>query len=234
MEPMPNRYRRQLESTTWFRGLPVELQDHLMKNASLVRLNKGQALFRCGDASRCLYAVLDGALAMGMVGVDGQQALLAVLGPTAWFGEVSLFDGLPRAYDAIAVSRALVLQVPEGALRSLLDATPRYWCDFAQLMAHRLRVVYKTTQALTVLSAAQRVAGRLLMIAGGYDGLVETKSTIRLSQSSLASMVSLSRQTTNQVLKELERQEIVSLRLGEITILDIARLRAAAESSPSA
>ncbi|WP_268808175.1 helix-turn-helix domain-containing protein [Caballeronia terrestris] len=50
---------------------------------------------------------------------------------------------------------------------------------------------------------------------------------MRLSQDSLASMVSLSRQTTNQLLKTLESQRIVSLRFGEIHILDMERLRAA-------
>lgn len=236
MESGPHRYRQQLEATPWFRGLPIELQDDLMKNATLLRLNKGQALYRCGDPSCGLYAVLDGALAIGTVGVDGKEAMLAVLGPTAWIGEVSLVDGLPRAHDVTAASRALVLHVPEAALRSLLDATPCYWRDFALLMAQRLRVSYKNVEALSVLSAAQRVASRLLLIAEGYDGLNETQSRIRLSQSSLAAMASLSRQTTNQTLKELERQQIVSLKFGEITIVDLARLRiaASAESNPYA
>jgi hypothetical protein len=40
-------------------------------------------------------------------------------------------------------------------------------------------------------------------------------------------MVSLSRQTTNQLLKTLESQRIVNLRFGEIHILDMEGLRAA-------
>lgn len=235
MESNPQRYRQQLESTPWFRGISVEFQDHLLNNATLLRLNKGEALYRCGDPSCGLYALLDGAIAIGTVGVDGKEALAAVLGPTAWIGEISLVDGLARPHDAIAASRALVLHVPETALRSLLDATPIYWRDIALLMAQRLRVSFKSAEALSVLSAAQRVASRLLLIAEGYGGLNETQSTIKLSQDSLASMVSLSRQTTNQMLKELERKGIVSLKFGQLTILDMARLReAATESSPYA
>jgi CRP/FNR family cyclic AMP-dependent transcriptional regulator len=220
-------YRPQLESTPWFHGLPVELRDYLVSHATLLRLEKGQVLYRCGDPSYGLYAVLEGALSIGTVGVDGKEALLAVLGPTAWIGEISLFDGLPRPHDAIAASRALFMHVPEAALQSLLDATPRYWRDFALLMAQRLRLSFKTTESLALLPAAQRVASRLLMIAEGYDGLNATQNTIRLSQDSLASMVSLSRQTTNQLLKNLESQKIVRLKFGEISILDMERLRAA-------
>ena len=227
MESKPSRYRQQLETTPWFRGLPVELQDFLVSHATLLRLEKGQVLYRCGDPAAGLYAVLGGALALRTVGVDGKDALLAVLGPTAWIGEISLFDGLPRPHDATAASPLLLLHVPQAALQGLLEATPRYWREFALLMAQRLRLSFKNAEALTLLSAAQRVANRLLMIAEGYDGLNATQSKIRLSQDSLASMASLSRQTTNQLLKQLEDQRIVSLKFGVIDILDIERLRAA-------
>jgi hypothetical protein len=41
-------------------------------------------------------------------------------------------------------------------------------------------------------------------------------------------MLSLSRQTTNQILKDLQGQGILNLRYGEIEILDAQRLRALA------
>lgn len=227
MESRLLRYRPQLESTPWFRSLPVELRDYLVSHATLLRLEKGEPLYRCGDPSYGLYAVLEGALSVGTVGVDGKEALLAVLGPTAWVGEISLFDGLPRPHDAIAASRALFMHVPEAALQRLLETAPRYWRDFALLMAQRLRLSFRNVESLTLMPAAQRLASRLLMIAEGYDGLHATQSRIRLSQDNLASMVSLSRQTTNQLLKTLESQRIVSLKFGEIAILDIERLRAA-------
>ena len=232
MDSSLHRYRSQLETTPWFRGLPVELQDYLISHASLLTLEKGQFLYRRGEQSYGLYAVLGGALAFGTVGVDGKEALLAVLGPTAWLGEISLFDGLPRPNDATAVSRTLLLHVPEAVLRDLLDTTPRYWRDLALLMAQRLRVTFENAEAVTLLPAAQRVANRLLMIAGGYGGLNASQSRIRVSQDSLASMVSLSRQTTNQLLKNLENQRILSLKSGEIAILDFDRLRAASLGDP--
>jgi CRP/FNR family cyclic AMP-dependent transcriptional regulator len=234
MESSLHRYRSQLETTPWFKGLPVELQDYLISHANLLTLEKSQVLYRRGDPSYGLYAILGGALAIGTVGADGKEALLAVLGPTAWLGEISLFDGLPRPNDATAISRTLLLHVPAPALQSLLDSTPRYWRDFALLMAQRLRVSFENTEAMALLPAAQRVASRLLVIAGGYGGLNAAQSRIMLSQDSLASMVSLSRQTTNQLLKNLESQRIVSLKFGEIVILDFDRLRAASlgESNP--
>jgi hypothetical protein len=42
-------------------------------------------------------------------------------------------------------------------------------------------------------------------------------------------MLNLSRQTTNQLLKELEARRIVKLAYGEVEILDAAALRALSE-----
>jgi CRP/FNR family transcriptional regulator, cyclic AMP receptor protein len=232
MESALQRYRPQLETTDWFRGLPAALKDWLIARGSLVTLDKGQSLYRYGDRSNGLYAVLDGALAIGTVGVDGKEALLAVLGPTAWIGEISLFDGLPRPHNATAASRTLLLYVTEAALLGLLETTPRYWRDFALLMAQRLRLTFSNSEDMTLLPAPQRLANRLLVIAGGYGGLYERSDRIRLSQERLASIVSLSRQTTNQLLKKLEGQGIVALRSGEIAILDFARLQAASRGEP--
>jgi CRP/FNR family transcriptional regulator, cyclic AMP receptor protein len=232
MDSSLQRYRSQLETTPWFRSLPVELRDDLVSHAALLTIEKGQTLYRRGDRFDGLYAVLGGTLAFGSVGLDGKEALLAELGPTAWIGEISLFDGLPRPNDATAVSRTLLLHVSETALRDLLQARPAYWREFALLMAHRLRVSFENTEAITLLPAAQRVANRLLVIAGGYGGLNAPQTRIRVSQDSLASMVSLSRQTTNQLLRSLESQRIVSLKFGEIVILDFDRLRAASLGEP--
>lgn len=223
----PQRYRPQLETTSWFHGLPAELKDWLIAHGSLMTLDRGQRLYRHGDRSNGLYAVLGGALAIGTVGADGKEALLAVLGPTAWIGELSLFDGLPRPHDATAASRTLLMHVPETALLALLESEPAHWRDFALLLAQRLRLSFANAEDMTLLPAAQRLASRLLSIAGGYGGLHERGERIRLSQERLASMVSLSRQTTNQLLKKLESQGIVALKSGEIAILDFARLSAA-------
>ena len=46
----------------------------------------------------------------------------------------------------------------------------------------------------------------------------------------LALMLAISRQTTNQILKELQAQGIVQLTYGEIEILDLQRLQQAAQA----
>jgi CRP-like cAMP-binding protein len=99
-------------------------------------------------------------------------------------------------------------------------------------MAQKIRISFENNEAMILLPAAQRLASRLLLIAGGYGGINAERSRIKLSQDTLASMVSLTRQTTNQLLKNLESQGIVDLKFGEIVILDFDRLHAASVEDP--
>ncbi|MDX1297320.1 MAG: helix-turn-helix domain-containing protein, partial [Pseudomonas sp.] len=91
----------------------------------------------------------------------------------------------------------------------------------------RGRLAFIALEEMSLLPAAPRLARRLLMMAENY-GEGEPRRVIHLPQEQLALMLAISRQTTNQILKELEGQGIVRLTYGEIEILDLARLRQAA------
>ena len=225
--PAAHRYRTRLQDGHWFAALPGELQESLLAAAQVQRLDAGQRLFRRGDPPSGLYAVVEGAMRIGAVSQDGKEALLTLVEPPYWFGEISLFDGQPRTHDAFAEGPCTLLLVPQAALLALLERQPQYWRDFALLMSHKLRLAFIALEQMSLLPAAPRLARRLLMIAENY-GEGEPRRVIHLAQEQLALMLAISRQTTNQILKELQAQGIVRLSYGEIEILDLGRLRQAA------
>ena len=76
-----------------------------------------------------------------------------------------------------------------------------------------------------LLPAPVRVARRLLLMADGYGDLrLGTRRVLHVPQEQLAQLLSLSRQTVNQVLKEFEAHGILRLAYGEIELLDFAGL----------
>ena len=225
----PRAYRACLQGGHWFSALPAALQDALLEMAQVQRLDAGQRLFRRGDPPSGLYAVVDGAMRIGAVSASGKEALLTLIEAPYWFGEVSLFDGQPRTHDAFAEGASTLLLVPQAALLALLERQPQYWRDFALLMSQKLRLAFIALEQMSLLPAAPRLARRLLMIAENY-GEGEPRRVIHLAQEQLALMLAISRQTTNQILKELQAQGIVRLTYGEIEILDLDRLRQAAST----
>ena len=229
----PAQARATLETGAWFRTIPAELQQWLLDHAVLRSLEAGERLFSRGDPPGGLYGVVRGAVRVTGVSADGKEALLTLIEPPHWFGEIALFDGLPRTHDAVADVPTQVLQVPQGPLAQLLEAQPRLWRAFGALLAHKVRLAFVAMEDTALLPAATRIARRLLLIAGDYADPYAAagargRTLIAVRQEQLAMMLSLSRQTTNQILRDLEERGIARLTRGEIEIIDFQGLRAAA------
>lgn len=221
-------YRSLLLTGYWFRTIPAALQDWLVASATLRRLAAGERVFARGAPACGLYAVVDGTISATGVSLAGKEALLTLIEPPHWFGEIALFDGLPRTHDTIAVGPTTVVHIAQAALESLLREQPRYWQAFGLLLTHKLRLSFLVLEDTALLPAPVRLARRLLMIAEGYGECPDTRRRIiSLQQEQLAMMLSLSRQTTNQILQDLGANGALRLARGEIEILDIEKLRAA-------
>lgn len=222
-------WRERLMSGQWFSRLPDQLQNSLLANARLRSLAPGQRLFQRGDPPCGLYAVLEGTVRIGAVSEQGKEALLSLVEAPHWFGEISLFDGQPRTHDAFAEGPTRLLWLPQAPLLEWLAHAPQHWRELALLMSHKLRWVFVALEQQSLLAAAPRVAHRLLQIAEGYGERDVAQWRLQLSQEQLALMLSLSRQTINQILRNLEQSGVVRLGYGEVEIVDAQRLRALAQ-----
>ena len=147
-----------------------------------------------------------------------------MLEPPQWFGGIAVFDGAARTHDAWAVEACVLLRVKQAALLSLLAEMPDYWRELGSLLTQKLRMTFASVEELSVLPPTKRVAGRLLLMAGGYGAWnSQTKCIVAVSQKQLGLMLVLSRQTVNQSLKELETSGCIKRNRASIEILDIEK-----------
>lgn len=230
----PNELGRLLERSAWFRSAPAAMQAQLIQAGRVERLAAGERLFTRGDSDDGLYCVLDGLVRIGAASSAGKEALLAVIEPVNWFGEIALFDNRPRTHDAYAERDSALFHVPRAALAALLERTPEYWHAFGLLLTQKLRLAFDAIEEAALLPAAQRVARRLLLMAGGYGEPGAMRRVLKVPQEDLAMMLALSRQTINQVLKQFETQGALKLRYAEIEIADVQKLSALADLNPAA
>jgi CRP-like cAMP-binding protein len=224
-----NELGMRLGRSAWFRSAPAMMQAELIEAGRVVRLVAGQRLFTRGDADDGLYCVLDGLMRIGAASATGKEALLAVIEPVNWFGEIALFDNRPRTHDAYAERDSELFHAPRAALVALLERRPAYWHVFGLLLTQKLRLAFEAIEEAALLPAAQRVARRLLLMAGGYGEPGALRRVLRVPQEDLAMMLALSRQTINQVLKQFETQGALKLRYAEIEISDVRKLGMLAE-----
>ena len=220
------RFEPVVRAGAWFGALPVELQGQLLAMAHVRRLPAGGYLLRQGDASDGLFCVVAGCLRITTLSANGHQAILALAEPPQWFGEIALFDGAPVSHDAWATVATTLLHVPRAPLLALLAAQPAHWHAIGLLLTHKLRAAFGAIEEAALLNPRQRLARRLVALADGWgQSPSRTRREIRVPQEQLGQMLGLTRQTVNQLLRQLAAAGAVRLTRGAIEILDLDALR---------
>ncbi|MFT3858329.1 MAG: Crp/Fnr family transcriptional regulator [Aquabacterium sp.] len=214
-----------LRADPWFGSVPEAFVQDLLALAVPKRLKSAEHLFFRGDAPDGLYAMLEGTLRVSGVTEAGKEAILSLVDAPSWFGEIALFDRLPRTHNAVAEGAVRLLHVPQAELLGLLEAKPHYWRELGVLMALRLRLTFIGIEDLALLPADARLARRLVwLVEASALSPSEGPCVVPISQSQLGLMLSLSRQTTNQILQTLQDQGILRVAYGRIDVLDRRRL----------
>jgi CRP-like cAMP-binding protein len=231
--------RQQLRGDPWFGQVSPAFEAALLGRATVRRLQSGEHLFLRGDPPDGLYALIEGTVRVSGVTEAGKEAILSIIEPPAWFGEIALFDRLPRTHNAVADGTVRLLHVPQAEMLALLTQEPDRWRELGVLMALRLRLTFIGMEDLALLSAESRLLRRLVWLVQtptpgqthvptGDPSQPEPPRVLPLSQAQLGMMLSLSRQTTNQILQSLQDQGVLRVAYGRIEVIHRDKLMALA------
>lgn len=219
-------YRPLLEHGHWFKSLPEDFKQALLNHAEIRHCAANQYLFARDEAFNGIFCLLDGDLHINNQNSDGKQILLAVLEPSSWFGEAALSDGQLRPCSAMTDTGCTVLWLAPALLKRIMDEVPSRWRYIAVLLAEKMRWAHNKIEETTLMPALQRVVNRLIVMAECCNKFGTTgQCLLRIPQDHLASLLALSRQTTNQILKQLEAKKIILIHYREIEILNIEALK---------
>ena len=230
---LDEQYLPHLNNNLWYSQLEPSFQQFILEHSHMLEVLKDQSIFLSGDTFNGLYAVLEGAVRLGYIDIQGKEAVAAIAEPIMWFGEISLVDQQPRSHDAITVQKSVILHLPSANLQLLLQQHPQFWFHIAQLTSQKLRFAFLELISFQTQNIKQRLAQRLLFILNGYGNhLSIEQNSIHLSQEQLAQMLVCSRQTVNQELQELEKQGVLKVAFRKIEILDLNLLHQIAHAFP--
>jgi CRP/FNR family transcriptional regulator, cyclic AMP receptor protein len=197
--------------------------------ASLVcyrRYPKGSIIFQQGDSGTTLYLVEKGEVKLTVTSDSGKEVTLAILGPEAFFGELSLLDGGPRSANAIARVDCMVGTLDRGPLLRFLADHPRATSSLLSVMAGRLRRTTDQVHDAVFFDIPARLAKVLLRFSGaereGPDGVL---SAPKLNQEELADLVGGTRESVNKCLGVYARQGLIRCSRGRVTVLKPEELR---------
>lgn len=205
---------------------PVERADLLARTRQRTYA-RGEVLVRTGDPSDSLHLVESGRLAVRVDTEGGDTAMLNVLGPGAWFGELSLLGGSApvRTATVVALEETVTRSLPTSNFAELRRRHPAIGELLLSLLSRRIEELSSRLLETMYVSLDRRVHRQLLDLVGIYGGVAPDGSvTVPVTQEQLAELVGSTRSSVNQVLQGLAQQGVVTLGRGRVVVVDPARL----------
>jgi CRP-like cAMP-binding protein len=189
------------------------------------RFTRGKVIFVRGDPGDGLYVLESGRVKIVLTSPDGKEIVLAILGPTDFFGDLALLDGEPRSADAVATEAGELLLLQRHDFLRFLEAHPPIAVQLLAILSRRLRRNTQIIQDAAFLDVSGRLARTLLDLAAGSTGQPPLVISTRLTQTDLAGMIGATRESVNKWLREYERQGLLRFERGTITLLRPDALR---------
>ena len=187
----------------------VAAEKHFPKNA--VVLSEGEM----GDS---LYMIQSGKVKVFIGDEEGREIILKILGPGAFFGEMSMIDKQPRSASVTTIEPSTFLVLAHAGFERCVEAHPRIAKLVMECLAQRVREADRKIGTLALMDVYGRVASTLLELSVYNNGKLVVGE--KLSQQELANMVGASREMVNRILKDLSDRGFISIESKAITIIN--------------
>jgi CRP/FNR family transcriptional regulator, cyclic AMP receptor protein len=211
-----------LSTVPLFNGLqPAELESF----AELVRERtypKGSVILFEKDPGDALFVVHSGRVKVVLIGEDGREVILGVLGVGEHFGELSLIDDQPRSAHVIAMEDSSLLVLQREDFRRRVEASPAVAWALLTELSRRLRRADDKIGGLVLLDVPGRIARLLLDLAEEGDGVRVERV---LTHQTIAQMIGASRETVSRTMKEFQDSGWIVVDHRRISLGDAEALR---------
>ena len=200
----------------WFGDLPAPLQQAIVDRSVVRSYGKGACIVAAGVPSGGLFALLEGRVHV----LRSADTLIHVGEAGFWFGEYSLLSGEPAIGDIVAATAARTRFLSATEFERIVAAEPGHFRAFAALLIDRYAIAVRQLSDIKRPSAEERVHRQLVNLAAlrRLDARGDGPVDITLSQSELASMVGLSRQTLCGLLGRLQDRGLVEVAFRRIRV----------------
>ena len=223
--------RRNIETGSWFSKLSQPLREAILARSTVRRLADGTQLSRRGTQAESWCGVARGSVRISSVSLSGKQVSLTYVEPGVWFGDISLFDGLPRTHDAHTHGATTLLNVRKPDFLQILAEHVELYDALLRLNCRRLRLMFDVVEDLNTRPLGSRLAKQILLLARSYGVPQgdEIRIRLQLAQEDLAQLLGASRQRVNQELKLLEREGALRIEPTRLVVLSKDKLLAIAK-----
>lgn len=210
-----------------FAGLETEQRRLLLDNHRSLTLDKDQHLILQQEESQGLFVLRSGLMKVRNMGINGEESVLAVLGPGEVCGEMASLSRMGvRSADVITLTACSLLLLQATPFATMLRSDPGLALALAKLQSDRLRDLHRRFSVANADATTRMLATLADLAAKTAPGAPPTAAIPPLSHRELASLSGLARETASRVLGNMRKSGVVlETSDGGLRLMDLQPLR---------
>lgn len=191
------------------------------------KYDKGQILIFNGDISSVVYQLVDGRVKQYDITPKGDEVVLNVFKPPAFFPMSMIINKTPNPYTFQAETDIEVREVPGSDVTAFLKANPEVLYDLLARVYRGMDGILSRTAQLMSGSAKDRLILELVIALKRYGKPVRDGISLELNETELGARTGLSRETVSREMKKLAKNGLVSTSYGSVQAKSIDALEQA-------
>jgi CRP/FNR family transcriptional regulator, cyclic AMP receptor protein len=183
-----------------------------------------ESIFVRGDRFDYWTGVVSGLVRMGIVSRGGKATSFTGLRAGAWFGEGTVLKNELRRYDIVALRDSRLALMDRSTFFWLYENSAAFNRFLVMQLNERVGQFIALVEYGRTLDATARLARS---IASLFNPILypDLNRHLEITQEEIGALSGISRQNANQCLKRLEKEGLLRLEYGGVTVVDLEGLR---------
>jgi CRP-like cAMP-binding protein len=189
---------------------------------------KNTFIFQEGMEAEEMYVILSGKVQISKITSDGRELSLRICGKNDICGELTLFTHSPKyLLSARVLEDAEIAAINKDVLEKEIFQNSSLALEFLKWMSDHFRKTQTKFRDLVLNGKKGALYSTLIRMTNSYGVDVQNGILIDLplTNQELANFCGTSRESTNRILNELKKEQIISIKKSKIIVHNLQYLR---------
>ena len=172
---------------------------------TIVEYRRNEVVFTQGDASDSVMYIQKGGVKLSVLSKPGKEAVVAMLGPSDFFGEGCLAGQTVRIGTATAITPTTVLEISKNQMVKVLHEQHALSDRFiAHMLSRNVRIEQDLIDQL--FNSSEKRLARALLLLARYGKQDKPRQVVaKISQETLSEMVGTTRSRVNFFMNKFKK-----------------------------
>lgn len=196
--------------------LPKALQERLLAQSKLMKLQEGQVIFGPGKVPDNLLLILEGTIRVQHLSSEGREIVLFRVsgGDSCILTTACLLAYEDYAAEGIAETDVEAVGIPRGVFEELVSTSKEFRQFMFRAYSKRIADLFMTIEEIAFQRMDVRLARRLLEMDRGSHVIIATHAQ-------LAAELGTAREVITRQLREFQRRSWVKIGRGSVELTDL-------------